>query len=370
VLNQAQTVTGNTLVFGAGGKTNIKNISLTIKGSDPETTVAISLSSPGNMFYLKDGANLNLTFENVHLKGIGRTGFMPAGYDADVDSGKADANGNKIPGGYLYTLLKIEAGNTVTLNQSRVTGNYGGERDVDNDPGVNYGGGVFVRGTGKFIMNDGSRVAFNALPKLSTPDQYGHGGGIGGNGEVELNSGSRVDHNLATDGGGGGIGMLGPNAKLTINGGSVDSNVAQKDGGGVYFHSGSFTMDGGSISDNTSANRGGGLFLGNIGSNRNNCAAFEGGVIGGNSAVGDGGGVWLQGGLLFGGGIIWGQSGSSNTAARGVSIYLSGGTIYKSGSVTIYRDNVAQTWTEYFTSGEGWLGTISTEIFDDGMGLY
>ena len=119
------------------------------------------------------------------------------------------------------------------------------------------GGGIHIQENSKVTLNDVTVAGNRSL----------HDEGAGGirlqddNSELLLNN-SRICYNLADMGDGGGINLIGDNAKVTIaKNSSVDNNAttaSESDGGGIYIYDGSVVVDGTSqISYNKSTQRGG-----------------------------------------------------------------------------------------------------------------
>jgi hypothetical protein len=257
----AQRASGNAMVFPyLDTLTN----PLTIQVNGGTGGATLDLAQPGNMFSFASDMKVDATFENITFRGLYKTDAMPEYFRASADSsrnsGAYAANGNYLASSDRYkSLLNIEGAATVTLKNSNVTGNYGGEANNPEDPGIYYyGGGVSVIHPGKLILDNGGRVAYNSLAPC--PSGVGGGGGIGGNGTVELRVGSIVEHNYTTSRGGG-IGMYGSNCKMTMSGGTISGNEASE-GGGIYINDGStLTMSGGTISGNKAGSIGGGVYV-------------------------------------------------------------------------------------------------------------
>lgn len=155
-----------------------------------------------------------------------------------------------------------------TISENHVEGN------------ANYGGGVAVHTSGKFIMYGG---------EISHNTSNGDCGGVAVVGYSFQMYGGSISGNTATDSGGG-VGLW--NYSFTLSGGTISDNTAKK-GGGVYFSSNSSTphtltiSDTMKISGNSAAN-GGGVYL-----NSHNLR-MTGGTIINNNATGSGGGVYFN----------------------------------------------------------------------------
>lgn len=154
-----------------------------------------------------------------------------------------------------------------TISENHVEGN------------ANYGGGVAVHTSGKFIMY-GGEISRN------TSDADSGGVGVVGS-SFEMHGGIISGNNAAI---GGGVCLW--NNSFTLSGGTISGNTA-KDGGGVYFSawdSNTLTIsDAVEISGNSAAN-GGGVYL-----NSQDLSVTGGSSIINNNATGSGGGVYFKG---------------------------------------------------------------------------
>ena len=169
----------------------------------------------------------------------------------------------------MFTVGKVNSNVDVTLSGIGITGgnsaNLGGgiynlarltvtDSTIFGNKAANGGAGVFNGGTLNLI---GDSINSNtATAKLAAP--YSLGGGIFNDGTLTLTSTS-LDHNYADNGGAiynSGWGSGG--AKMTQTGGTINSNTARFNGGGIY-NDGVFTLNSGSIDHNT-AMYGGGMF--------------------------------------------------------------------------------------------------------------
>jgi len=150
---------------------------------------------------------------------------------------------------------------------------------------------------GTLRLRTGSTITGNASRE---------GGGIFfRSGTFEMSGGS-ISGNSANNGGGVYV-SLAPVSSFTMSGGEISGNSAIN-GGGMYMSSANFTMSGGTISGNTATN-GGGVYVHNIGT-----FAMRGGTISSNSAISRGGGVNVDSTANFikTGGIITGYNSNSS----------------------------------------------------------
>jgi hypothetical protein len=230
-----------------------------------------------------------MTIDGLRLRGLGRIGshaeggvnvnYMPEGWVASEHSGKAadefgtwDGTDNWTYGvpsatnisdgipdhGHSFSLVNIEDTNTMTMKDTWVTGNYGGQANPANTGtgypnGKDYGAGIAVNGSGTLTLGMGCVVAYNATA-------VGDGGGIGGSGKVTLKDGATVEHNQARTNGGGlafwsnNSNTSPPDPKvvnLTMEAGAVISNNrCLESGGGVSIRKAIFNMKDGTIKDN------------------------------------------------------------------------------------------------------------------------
>ena len=123
-----------------------------------------------------------------------------------------------------------------TISENHVEGN------------ANYGGGVAVHTSGKFIMY-GGEISRN------TSDADSGGVGVVGS-SFEMHGGIISGNNAAI---GGGVCLW--NDSFTLSGGTISGNTAKGDGGGVYFKGDTLTISGTvEISGNSAANGGGVYF--------------------------------------------------------------------------------------------------------------
>jgi hypothetical protein len=179
-----------------------------------------------------DGPSGNLSLQNVTI----------TGGSADIGGGIQNAGG------------------TLTLNHSQVTGNTaiqaaGGIASASNPSSV-----------AKLTLNNSS-VTRNSQTLGSEDEGLGGGGVVNVLGTVTLNS-SQVSNNTAHGFVGGGIangdyfGFSGTSSVLTLNNSQVNGNTADGNGGGIQNLLGTVTLNSSQVNGNTSLN-GGGIASGN-----------------------------------------------------------------------------------------------------------
>lgn len=233
-------------------------------------------------------------------KNLTITGQRAVGFGAPTLDGKRGGSVLTIGSGIMVTVntLTITDGSsifgggidnsgTLTINDSRITGNLGpihgdgaiynsdfGTLTLDNSSvtGNALAGGVFNAGT--LTMND-SRITGNS--------SYYGGGLYNDFASATLNQGSSITGNTARSHFGGGVFNYG--SRLALNGSRISGNTAGLEGGGV-FNFGTVTMSGSRISGNTAGRDGGGIY------NGSGSVTLHGSSITGNTAGHDGGGVY------------------------------------------------------------------------------
>lgn len=199
-------------------------------------------------------------------------------------------------------VMHIAPGGNVTLNKGAIiTNGTLGKNSQNHGAGINMQGSRASKA--QLTLNSGSEIKNNKA--------YGNGSieGIGicnyKYGTVTMNGGKIKDNKDLTEktyryfSYGGGIAMIGTEAKFIMKGGSISGNQAKAAGGGVYANNGTdcFVMNGGTISKNKTCATGGGVYVGGA------SATMKGGTISGNvassnsttSSYATGGGVYIYG---------------------------------------------------------------------------
>jgi hypothetical protein len=222
-------------------------VNITLAGAGANRS--ISLSAPGNMFMVSNGAALTLG-NNITITGLDTNNFSLISVSSDGTLVMED--GATITRNYLATAVSVfNVRSDFVMNGGRIISN----------TSDNIGGGVHVSNGGSFTMNDG---------------------------EISDN---RADQ-------GGGVAISG-NSTFIINGGVITGNWANfssnSSGGGVVVYSDStFNMNGGEIRGNTAGSGGGVRISGtNAVLNISGNAAISGNVA--TSSTGSGGGVLVSG---------------------------------------------------------------------------
>jgi hypothetical protein len=245
--------------------------------------VELSLSSPGALFTIDNGAEFTLE-KNIILNGL-----KPMANDAP--------------------LVIVENASTFNMNGGAIIDNEShAQHDFDFSK---IGGGVFVTKGSTFNMSGG---------KISGNDAYDHLTGFGGGVSVHFGStftmtDGEISGNIARDGAGGGGGVyIDAFSSFNLHGGKISGNITGSHpgtanglgnglGGGITIR-GSLIMTGGEISGNEARN-GGGLYIygGSPGP-----IIISGGIISGNFANDNGGGIFVEQILNMTGGTITGNT--------------------------------------------------------------
>lgn len=277
---------------GGGGAIYASDVSLDITGTEFNNNIATAASGSGGAIYYESQSVLTtfslvnsdltgniagraggaietntpnvLTITNVTFDGNQATG-TPGNGGALHNTGISDTNVtgstfiNNIAGSEGGALWN-QAGGTMTVNASTVTGN-----EAQGNDSSNGGGGLFNNG-GTLIVSGATLVNNNSATGTS-----GSGGGI-----------------LSTDGD---VTVTDPNT-------TVNSNIANRAGGGIEIIDGSLTLQDASLNSNNagvapnasaSPGNGGGLHVSGIAT-----VIINGGNIQGNIAANEGGGLWNQ----------------------------------------------------------------------------
>jgi hypothetical protein len=252
----------------------------------------------GSMLSITDGAVL----QNNQNDGDGGAVYMYAGSTLLMSGGLIIGNTatNGSGGGIINFGNFTMSGGTITGNMSY---NGGGITNSDNgtflmtggtisDNGAYLGGGVSLLSNNQMVMDGGSITHNHSEPySVYATNEAGGGVYVSGTSRFVMNNGT-VDDNTAYQGGG--VFINGGNATFVLNGGSVSHNHANL----VYNPGGTFVA-------------GGGVFV-------NGFLEQNGGIIEGNDAVYYGGGVYVSNGSTY---TMTGGNVNSNTAPYGGGVY-------------------------------------------------
>lgn len=218
-----ETSDGNTDSITVSKTVNLNLNGYTITGSGKDSVIKV-----------ENGGNLTLRDEATDGAKEGGTGTITS---KDSDTRLPDF------GGGIY----VGSNSTFTMEGGLITGNkVGGDTNS-----VKAGGaGVFVDNGGTFTMKGG---------EISHNTSGGSGAGVFVNGDKgNLNdhgtffmNGGKIANNTSTASNSSGGGVFGKfHASITMTGGEITGNSAQKDSSGVYLWNASFSMTGGNVYGN------------------------------------------------------------------------------------------------------------------------
>ena len=237
----------NGLTSANGGGVYVKNGTFTIE--DGEITGNVAKGYGGGIYM----GNAENEASQIIIKG-GAIGENSARYgagifvlhgDCEMTGGSIDGNIASTGGGgvYVSSSLNVKGNTSITNNQAN------GASDNTNSGG----GGVLVADGGIFHMSENSIISGNT--------SVSSGGGLrarSGASEIVVDNGVISSNESSVSGGG--LALFG--GSLTLNGGTIEGNVCEQNGGGLYFESAGklLSINGGDITHNTATGYGGGIF--------------------------------------------------------------------------------------------------------------
>ena len=270
-----------------GGKLTLENITLDGQNTAYQNSFPLIYMATGGTLTLEAGAVL----QNNHASQVG-SAIRADGGSLVMNGGAILDNETAYNGGGIY----LGQSATFAMNGGTIQGNTGGGGGgidaqcqitmtggtIQNNTAT-HGGGIILNGNRASLVMSGNSKIIGNQAKQKTSGSWGDGGGI----------------------------YLSNSTTLTLNGGTIGNNTADRCGGGVESH-GNVTVNGGKITNNTGG-AGGGIY------NEIDTVTMTGGEISGNTSKdGCGGGIANNGTLVMSGGSITG-----NTAAR------EGGGVYQ-----------------------------------------
>ncbi|MDR2670871.1 MAG: right-handed parallel beta-helix repeat-containing protein, partial [Oscillospiraceae bacterium] len=223
--DHALTLTGGTLKraaagvyllhVGAGAALILENITLDGAKDTYGTNSAALVQVEGGALTLQDGAVLK-----DNISGYGGGVYLNSG---SFTMNGGEISGNAVVGGVGGGVACLGA---FAMNGGDIAGN-----------AANYGGGVYIGGSGSSFEMNGGNISGNTAADS--------GGGVYAYSTGHM-SGGGISGNTVTNGNGGGLYVLG--GSFAVDGGAISDNVVFGNGGGVYVNSGgSFTMTGGLV---------------------------------------------------------------------------------------------------------------------------
>lgn len=266
----------------------------------------------------------------------GNGGAIFVGSDASLFVGSSTSGSTSFTlntaqnGGAIYNEGKCFIyGSTVIGDKD--AGSYAQEATtMHSNSAANYGGGIYNKGQLYLGYSSWTSPSVNVEADLDGGVYYNYavvGGGIfnDASSSVIINSGSVSKNGASATGGGGGLYNTGT---LDITGGSVDNNFGGKMGGGILLSAATTISGTASISDNT-ATDGAGVYI------FQNKLTMNGGSVSSNIADQTGGGIYVGPGQDYDKGILEINDGtiSQNLAIQGAGVAdlgvmnIAGGTI-------------------------------------------
>ncbi len=324
----------------------------------------------GNMASASGGAVY--TTGQLILNGGTYDGNKAVDGGAIFNSGTLEVNGSKFyrnqaTGASTSKVVSGRGGAIYATGSLTVNGGQFGDKDIDgsgNTATNGYGGAIYAAGTltigsdasgnrSGFYRNstagfNGGAIYAAAGASITGMNAGGNsavlGGGIYGLGTLNI-SNSDISGNKATDG----AGIYVSGAQLTLTNSTVNSNIAARNGGGVFATANStFSMTGGAVSGNmagstTVAGLGGGLYF------NNTAFSLNGTVVSGNTATSHGGGIYgisntatALAGTLTNVTLGGDAANAGNKAANGGGAYITGSyAITVSGTSSLIAGNEA-----------------------------
>ncbi|MAP55595.1 MAG: hypothetical protein CL605_11900, partial [Altibacter sp.] len=359
-LNVFGTISGN-IATGSGGGVLSQGGTLTIDGATlsgnqagfvggglqieagATVTVSNNTSFTGNLASVNGGAvnfgGGSLTISDATISGnsAGSNGggiFFDLGTlsltNTSIDGNTASGSGATEGGGGIY----LNSGRTLTLDNSvNITNNIANGTSGS-------GGGIFMS-TGASLSATGTIINGNRANRA--------GGGIEDNSGAGLNltlinvtlnnNNTGVAPAVANPGNGGGLHITGA-GDASITGGTVNGNLAAREGGGLWNGTGTMTVTDVSINGNDAqgagADDGGGGIFNNGGTLIvDGTSTIVGNIASG--AAGSGGGIFTLGGSL----TVDNISISGNSANRaGGGIEINGGTSYTFNNLVLNTNSI------------------------------
>lgn len=361
--SQTQSVISNNTANRAGGGVEY-NTAITEPGSIIGSATFNNVNFTGNSILTANPGNGGA----YHITGPGTTNF----------SGGTISGNMAVQGGGLWNASGTMVLESITITDNEATGNAAPGTTASGD-----GGGGIYNVNGSVAISDTSFITQNRATGTA-----GSGGGIfSGGGNITVNN-SNIENNSANragggieiitgtyilnntmvtgndvngtagtpaPGNGGGVHITGPLTDttpvpvttFTINGGRIDSNIAAREGGGLWNNSNAtmivdgVTMDGNTANGNSGDDGGGAIF------NNNGTLMVTASTLSDNSAEGTSG----RGGAIH---INQGTATIMRSTISGNSANNFGGGIYNNGTLTVNAATIA-----FNDSGESGGGIYS-----------
>ncbi|MDT0630243.1 choice-of-anchor Q domain-containing protein [Rubrivirga sp. S365] len=310
-------------VFGSVADTNgggiyvAENASLTITSSDDREARLSGNTAFGGDAGMGGGgvwsAGSTTISDGVVIEGNGAVGSSGSGGGVLNSGGtltvtRATITNNRAnrAGGGIEDFGDDDGDTDVTLTETTLAGNRIVDANPGNGGGLHSGGGDVVVSssvvTGNAAVEGGGLWTSGTLSlsetRVAGNTGYGDaadngGGGVYNEGGTVDASDSVIEGNRAVGESGSGGGLLSTGGAVTVEGGFVRGNQANRAGGGIELAGGTLSLSTVSVRDNriedANPGNGGGLHVGGSGS-----ATVSRSTFAGNEAV-QGGGLWISG---------------------------------------------------------------------------
>jgi hypothetical protein len=283
------------VLYITGGNIVTLGANLTLKGG--------SASSFGGGVYVNN-STFNMTGgvieDNTAPSGGGvYVSVTGGGSSAFNMSGNAIIKGNEFSsfGGGVYvngsgSTFNMSGNASIQENETTSGSSNGGGVHVSNstfnmsedasihDNKARYGGGVSVYGASSIFDMTGNASIYDNESSTSGGGVYVSSGTFGMTGNVSIYGNESASY-------GGGVYISGSSSLFTMTGSAIirDNKALSSNGGGVYVSSGTFTMSGGTIQGNIAETVGGGIFI--FGSGDTTFSKTGGTITGSNASPGE-----------------------------------------------------------------------------------
>ena len=224
---------------------------------------------------IEDGSKDIILFQSIYLSG---TVEIPTGKTININLRSKTLNRSLDERDYDHggQVITVRKDATLNLSQCILTGGWGGDSGgilneggtvnlknitIERCSGDNRGGGIVNRSGGTLTMTGGA-VTDNTSNdiKVHDSDTSGGGGIFNAEGGTITLTNVTIKGNEAVKYGGGGICNYGT---LTLDGCTVQDNVAKMNGGGIWVGSeATLALNNVSITGNTAGDNGGGIYAG------------------------------------------------------------------------------------------------------------
>ncbi len=318
------TASGNAATEGGGGIYNNSGMLTIINNSIIADNSATGTSGSGGGILNSGGGELTVMGSVISGNTSNRAG---GGIEGTATGGDITLTNTDLLDNITYTApgngggLHVTGANMVTVNGGIIRNNEAGAE-----------GGGFWNNGGTMNISGATIDSNNALGVAA---DNGGGGVFNNGGTVSITNNTMIAHNIAsgTSGSGGGV-FNDVGGSLTIMGSSVVMNSAMRAGGGIEDNSGngSVTLNNTNLDDNMTASNpgnGGGMHV-----TGGATISISGGSVNGNMAAREGGGLWNGSGTMTISGVM-----INDNEAQGAASDDGGGGVFNQGGTVIINNN-------------------------------